>query len=116
MALNVNKIVNNLSKKIVKKVTKNIGEIKRESKVAIQDSFLDFPRPPIDTGLSQDNSFAQSQVNKNGFDLTLGIATDYSIYFRDPQSPKNPNYKYGKRDPIKKAIPKIKDIIKKNLS
>lgn len=68
-----------------------------------------FVRDPVDTGASRDNSKAYVKLKARPapeitvvFEIT-GPPVDYAIYFLEPLSPKNPNFKYGKRNTLTKA-------------
>lgn len=92
---------------LIRQIWSKKSLIETQSTQLIKDSFFDFARPPIGNGESQDSSLAELQIFGTVFAIVLAINTDHAKYFINPQSPKNPNYKYGDRNPLEKAQQKI---------
>ena len=70
-----------------------------------------FSKNPIDTGESQRNSIvtAQSQLRPQPFIKLIfeSKLREPFLYFAEPLSPSNPNFKYGKRNTLVSARDKL---------
>ena len=77
-----------------------------------------FSKSPIDTALSLNTSLAQVSVNLKTLSVlvALKIITPYASFFTDPQSSKNPNFKFGKRSPGDESISQVTDILIQTLN
>ena len=66
-----------------------------------------FTKNPIDTGESQKNTVAYTQAQLRPFPFIKIIFESRKetpfIYFAEPLQPKNPNFKYGKRNTVLSA-------------
>lgn len=80
--------------------------------IKIEEAYTStFGRNPIDTGQSKENTFFSSQAHLRPTPLINAIFESKKqfpfLYFANPQSPKNPNFKYGKRNTVISARDKL---------
>jgi hypothetical protein len=96
-------LVKSITKLVIDKVEQKKPEIEYWSQNLAKTQYSQYPRPPIDSGESLDET--TTKVTTSYANLTANleykIDTNQAQFFTDPKSPENPNFKYGKRDPAK---------------
>lgn len=112
-------IVNNLKKLVVQKVDQNRSEIEYWSETLAKAEYNDYAKKPYDTGESLQKT--TTKVTTSYQDLTANLSykidTLQSVFFTNPKSPANPNYKYGDRNPPKDSYEKhFKPLLNKILN
>lgn len=104
-----------LKKQLYDKMAQKVPQLSIKSTQLIQQAYSgEFSKDPVDTGTAKSNSRATVTIqgrNSQGQDAPTikvefaiqGLAEDYAIYFLEPLQRKNPNFKYGKRNTVKRA-------------
>jgi hypothetical protein len=97
----ISAIAEALKKELVTKIVRKKDEIEYWSGALAQAQYAEYPKQPVDTGASLSKTSAKLTATGTGANLQLKIDTSYSSFFADPQSSRNSNFKYGKRNPLK---------------
>jgi hypothetical protein len=105
-------IVKEISQKMFLNLSKRKFEIEQVGTKFAQESYYDFPRPPIDTRESISTTKMEMTTLATSIFLKFIIATDYANFFRFGLST---SAKYGKRDPLMRGANKTLKYISKNL-
>ena len=104
----IEEISRNIARLVLDKVDKNRSEIQYWSETLAKAEYADYSKRPVDTGESLAKTSTEVKVNysKMTANLLYKIDTPQSVFFTDPKSPQNPNFKYGKRNPAKDSYEK----------
>lgn len=80
--------------------------LNQEVVASIRNAYGEFTKAPIDTGRMRDNTnLVGVQINLENMSIRTAFdTTEYAKYVRFPESPSNPNFKYGPRDFIRSAL------------
>lgn len=112
-----------IKQKVVQKVIDKKLEIQYWSQTLARSQYADYAKQPVATGdsLAQTTSEVTADMSTLAANLkyivgkddltrartwATGHVDDYAIFFMDPQSPRNPNFKYGARNPLKDSYEK----------
>jgi hypothetical protein len=119
----IQEIERNLKRLVIEKVREKKSEIELWSAWLAKAEYSSYNKHPIATGESREETKTTVKTDLRSLTANLeykigndsgtrakvwknGAVDDYSIFFLEPQSPKNPNYKYGKRNPMKDSYEK----------
>lgn len=108
-------VLESLKLQLAQKLRSHIPALTNLSKELVNQSYTsEFARNPVDTGQAKNDTKAYveySERNKKGdneptltcvFEIK-GEAENYAIFFLEPNQMSNPNFKYGRRNTIKRA-------------